>query len=447
MPLGKIKTIDEALDYLYSFINYEANSSFPYKSINYNVDRTVKLLNLLRNPERNTKIIHIAGTKGKGSICKILSSLLKVQNYRTGLFTSPHIERVNERIEVDGREINDSEIIRILNIFQSIIADFPPDNKPTTFEILTAMAMFYFHVRGAKHIILETGMGGRFDSTNFSDPAISVIAPVSYDHMDKLGERIEDIAFEKAGIIKRGRPVVIGYQRYDVNGIFKRKSIEEKSRYYMVEEFCTYEIVDMSHDGSRFNTEIDGIQLKNLFFSLPGQHQVENAVTALLVLKILNLLPDEFNVANALKNIHFPTRLELIKKERSFLLDSAHNKDSAQALVDAIKEVYSYERLIAIVGIVKGKDVYGILENISSISDNLIVTEPVTHKKLDTDFVFHTAQSLLSKAILIRDIYDAIEYAIESSTKSDLILVTGSFYTTSPARSFILNRYRSFLTQ
>ena len=265
-----MKTINEALDYLYSFINYETDSSYSYESIFYNVDRTIKLLELLNNPQKDIKIIHVAGTKGKGSVCHILSALLRIQNYRTGLFTSPHIDRVNERITVNGLEIENDELIEITNILYPLIGTFPSNNLPTTFEILTAMAMYYFRMKGASYTILETGMGGRFDSTNFSDPVMSIITPISYDHTDKLGRHIKEIAAEKAGIIKSGKPVVLGYQKYDVMEIFKNKSEEGGSRCYITDELCSFEVTDKSMKGSRFNADINGIYLKDIFFLLQG---------------------------------------------------------------------------------------------------------------------------------------------------------------------------------
>ena len=432
-----MKTIEEVLDYLYSFINYETDSSYSYESIHYNVDRTRRLLELLNNPEKDKKIIHVAGTKGKGSVCHILSALLRVQNYKTGLFTSPHIDRVNERITVNGREIENDEFIEITNILFPLIRTFPSDNVPTTFEILTAMAMYYFRMKGACYTVLETGMGGRFDSTNFSDPVVSIITPISYDHTDKLGRHIKEIAAEKAGIIKRGKPVVLGYQKYDVTDIFKIKSEEGGSRFYITDELCSFEVIDESLKGSRFNVNINGLYLKDIFISLAGRHQVENAVTALLALGVLDLLPEEQMIRDALCNIHISARLEIIDKSRRFLLDSAHNEDSARVLVNAVKDICIYDRLFTIVGIVKGKDVKGILKNLSRVSDRLIVTEPVTHKDLDTTEVCDVARKLFPSAVVIKSIERAIKYAVDSSEQNDLILITGSFYTTSPAKKII----------
>jgi len=434
-----MKTMDEVLDYLYSFINYETDSSYHYGSVHYNVGRTVKLLDLLHNPEREMDIIHVAGTKGKGSVCTIISSLLQAGRSITGMFTSPHIEKVNERISVNGKQIEDQELIRLINLFPPLIAAFHPQNKPTTFEILTAMAMQYFRMKGVKYGILETGMGGRFDSTNFSDPLISVITPISYDHMDKLGERIEDIAFEKAGIIKNGKPVVVGYQHYDVKEVFIKRAAAKKSPLYMVDYLCSYRIQECTGEGTRFEALIDGMLVRDLFFSLPGRHQVENAVTALLSLKVLGLLPEECAMRSAMAAICFPGRLEsLHKKGRRFLLDSAHNEDSARVLVEAVSSLYTYRNLIAVVGIVKGKDARGILQHVASIADILIITDPVTHKELDTEYIFQQASSCHRRAVLIKNIEEAIEYSIDNSLNDDIVLITGSFYTISPARSILL---------
>ena len=165
-----LHTIDEALDYLYGFINYEVDSSFAYGAVHYNVDRTVKLLELLGNPQQELQFIHVAGTKGKGSVCVMLDALLGARGFKCGLFSSPHIDKVNERITVSGKAISDEAFIGLLNQCAPHIDGFADENKPTTFEILTAMAVLFFREQGADYAVLETGMGGRFDSTNFCDP-------------------------------------------------------------------------------------------------------------------------------------------------------------------------------------------------------------------------------------------------------------------------------------
>lgn len=437
-----LKTIDEALDYLYSFIDHEVVTTHPYVSLHYNVERTLKLLDLLQNPERGINIIHVAGTKGKGSVCTILDSLLRVQSYNTGLFISPHVERVNERISVNGCQITDDEMIGIINKMHPLLDIFPDENKPTTFEILTALAMYFYRMKEVSYCVLETGMGGRFDSTNFADPVISIITSISYDHLDKLGDTIERIAFEKAGIIKRMRPVVVGFQRYNVMDLFIAKADEMQSPLYRADSLCSYEVFKYSEKGVFFNAEIDGVHFPDLFISLAGRHQVENTVVALLSLKVLGLLPGRELVQKALESLHFPTRLELIEGERRFVLDSAHNADSARALAEAIRSSFCYRKIIAIVGIVRGKDVDGIIRHIAPISASLIVTDPVTHKEIDPDAVYEVARSYRPDARLIHDIYEAIEYSIHCSSSDDLVLITGSFYTTSPARSYLLRRFK-----
>jgi dihydrofolate synthase/folylpolyglutamate synthase len=434
----RFRTIDQALDYLYSFINYEVDSSAVYGAVHYNLERTLRLLDLLGNPERDLRFIHVAGTKGKGSVCAVLDALLRTGNHRTGVFISPHVDRVNERIAVDGLPISDRSFVELINLFPPLIETFA-EEPPTTFEILTAMAVRYFRERGVEYAILETGMGGRFDSTNFCNPCVSVITSISYDHMDKLGDRIEDIAGEKAGIIKPGKPVVLGYQVYDVTEVFSARARALQAPLYRVDEHCVYEIVESSERGSRFDTRIDGRELPSLFLSLPGHHQVENALVAMLGLEVLGLLPGPEQLREALASLSIPTRLELIEGERRFLLDSAHNRDSARVVADTLQEAYRYDRLITIAGVVKGKDIEGILGELARVSDWLIITEPVTHKELDTDLVISTARTLQPDAVLIPDISRAIAYAVSHSGPGDLILVTGSFYTTSPARRLLLH--------
>ncbi|MBN2324662.1 MAG: bifunctional folylpolyglutamate synthase/dihydrofolate synthase [Spirochaetes bacterium] len=434
------ETIDEALDYLYSFINYETDLSYSYGSVHYNIERTVRLLERAGSPHEGMKIIHVAGTKGKGSVCRILSAILSAQGIKTGLFTSPHLEWVNERIEVSGDRIEDREIVSLLNDLRPAIDDFPMPSKPTTFEILTLLAIVYFRRRNVEWSVLETGMGGRFDSTNFAVPEVSVITPVSLDHTDKLGTTAELIAYEKAGIIKDRRPAVIGYQPYPVSGVFVRRAEETKSPLLFVQERCSYEIGAMGEEGTRFSVSVDGVRFRDLFLTLAGEHQVQNAVTAMLALKTIGMLPGEACVREALGKIFFPGRLELITRDRRFLLDSAHNKDSARVLAAAVRGIYRYERLFSIIGIVKGKDIDGIVRHVASVSDGLVVSEPVTHKPVDTAYVYETAKKYFPACGLEPDLKKAIDGTVCVSTPRDLVLITGSFYTTAPARSYLLSR-------
>ncbi|RKX96258.1 MAG: hypothetical protein DRP84_01630 [Spirochaetes bacterium] len=433
-----MEDIDSALDYLYSFINYEKDTRYQYNNLYYNIERTNSLLKALENPEKLQKIIHVTGTKGKGSVCMIMQNLLMAHGYTTGLFLSPHIERVNERIVVNEEEIDDNSFIELLNILKPIIDKLSGKKIPTTFEILTAMAMMYFYKKNVDYSILEAGMGGRFDSTNFCDPVVSVITSVSYDHMDKLGNTIEDIAKEKAGIIKKGRPVVVGIQKYPVYPIFEETAKIRNSNLYKAEDLCNYSILKMDENGSVFDANIDGVKFKEISTSLFGRHQIENIVLALLTLKIIGLLPDEKVVKKRLSLLNFKTRFEIIKKKnRLFILDSAHNEESAKRLIEAIRDHFKRRKVTSIVGIVKGKDVAGIIKNISSLADKIIITNPITHRELETNNVYEIAKSYKNDTTLIDSINDAISNAISNTKGGEIILITGSFYTTSPARGII----------
>ena len=435
-----MKNMNSALDYLYSFINYEKDSYYQYNSIYYNLERTKSLLKYLGTPEKSLKIIHIAGTKGKGSVCMIINRLLKEQNLSTGLFLSPHIKKVNERIVVNNREINDKDFIDLLNRLKSIIDKLPAKEIPTTFEILTAMAVLYFKEKNINYSILETGMGGRFDSTNFCNPIVSVITSISYDHMDKLGDTIEKISKEKAGIIKNNRPVIIGIQKYPVYSIFENEARKKNADIYKVDQLCEYSILKMDENGSTFNANIDGIKFNGISTSLFGKHQIENILLSLLTLKVIKLLPDEKTVKKSLENLNFKTRFEIINKNnRLFILDSAHNEESAKRLVEAINDHFKGKSVISVIGIVKGKDIQGIIKNLSSLSKKMIITNPITHKELETEKVFEIAKSYSTNSLFIKNIDDAINTAISESKNDEIILITGSFYTTSPARALIKN--------
>jgi len=441
IPL-QMDTIDQVLDYLYSFINYETDTSFAYDTLHYNVTRTKRLLRLLGNPEKSMLLFHVAGTKGKGSVCTLLHNLLVIQGYKTGIFTSPHLDRINERIRVNDVEISNKVLIELANILPPIVEEFSETNKPTTFELLTAIAMLYFSRVGVQYAILETGMGGRFDSTNFAHTLAAIITSISYDHMDKLGSTITAIAREKAGIIKSRIPVVVGYQPYNVTSVLSEVAAARKAPYYDVRKRCRYTAVRMNEHGSIFNAIIDTVHLNRITLSLAGRHQIENTLTALCALKVTGLLPSENLIKKACSTVQIKARLELIRAIRPFLLDSAHNADSARVIAHALREFYHYKRLVAIVGIVKGKDVRGILTQIAPLCSMLIITEPVTHKEIDTESLYDTAQSIYPESRLIRNIENALNYAVQHTTFHDLILITGSFYTTSPARRIILKNIK-----
>jgi dihydrofolate synthase/folylpolyglutamate synthase len=434
-----ISTLDQALDYLYSFINYETDASWAYSPLYYNLERTARLLDLMGNPGRDLEVIHVAGTKGKGSVCAVLERVLTSAGYVTGRFLSPHIERVNERITIGAGLIPDSDLIDLIAALPPLVDTFPGDNRPTTFELLTASALSYFQRKCVRYAVMETGMGGRFDATNVVRPLVSVITSVSYDHMDKLGDTIEQIAAEKAGIIKPSRPVVVGFQPFEVMDIFQNRARETGSALYRVDELCRYTVDEMGESGTSFSAEIDGTELPGLFVSLPGAHQVQNTVAALLSLKVAGLLPDAEVLRGALASIRIPARLESIEAfGRKFLLDAAHNRDSARVLARALKELFPGRRVVAVVGIVKGKDYRGILEQLSEVADELIVTEPVTHKELETGQVYRAAHSMKQNTVLERDINRALRCAVGASRENDVILVTGSFYTIAPARELLL---------
>ncbi len=436
-----MKTIDETLDYLYSFINYETNTNYRYNSTFYNVKRTIALLEKLGNPQRNLKIFHVAGTKGKGSVCMILAKLLKEEKFKVGLFLSPHIEKVNERISVNEQDISDEEFIGYMNLLKPIIDKFPINNKPTTFEILTALATIYFKDCNVDFAIYETGMGGRFDSTNFVNPLVSIITSISYDHMDKLGNTIEKIALEKAGIIKRNKPVVVGFQRYNIYNIFSKRAEELNSPYFELKELSSYRIKKTYQKGTIFNANIEDIKLKRLFTNLLGKHQIENILLVLLSLKVAGYFPEKKSIKKVLKRLSFKTRLEVLKIDKKiFILDSAHNEESAKCVVEALNSHFKYRNIISVIGIVKGKDVKGILNNISKISYKVIITEPITHKDLDTEHVYKTAKALKKDTFIIKNIYNAIDTASKLASKKDIILITGSFYTTSPARKYLIKK-------
>jgi len=434
-----LKDIDEALDYLYSFIDYETQVEHLYNRMNYNVSRTLKLLDFMKNPHKELKIFHVAGTKGKGTVCYLLENFLRKKGFRTGLFISPHIEKINERISVCGQDITDGEIIDLMNIVKPIIDGMIGSDKPTTFEILTVIAMYYFKEKGAEYVVLETGMGGRLDSTNFSTPLVSVITSISYDHMDKLGDTIEKIAWEKAGIIKPNVPIVLSFQEYCcVVEICRRIARKNKSDFYYVPDYMSYRIIEQNERGTSFDLWKNNEVIENVFLALPGKHQINNGLTSIMALEVGGIKTQLEDIREVFSSISLPVRVELVEMGGlKIILDSAHNESSARCLIDTIRQHFSYRRLISVVGIVEGKDSFGVISNIAPVSDTLIITNPVSHKPTDPEKVWKKSLMFRKDSLLLPDLKQALLAACQVAEKNDIIIVTGSFYTVSPAMEII----------
>jgi len=414
-------TYPQAIKYLESFINYEKIPAYPYKQ-SLKLERIKGFLESIGNPHLGLKCIHIAGTKGKGSTCAFLTYILREAGFKVGLYTSPHLADFRERIRIlgcqavkfPGQRIKDFEgmipkkdLARLIGKLKPAIDKFNAESEygPLTFfEGYTAIAFAYFKERNADFAVLETGLGGRLDATNVVNPLVCAITPISYEHMDKLGNTLGKIAAEKAGIIKtRGLTVITAPQKKEVLTVIRER--------------CRITGAKLNKTGKfDFKTR------------LIGAHQKINAAVAVGAIEALRNYGISINAAaikRGLTNTLWPGRCEVISKTPLIVLDGAQNVASAQALKKAIKDNFEYKKLILILGISSDKDIAGICRELLPLADTTILTQANSPRAADVDVIEKIARG---KIIKTRKVKEAKRIALKLAGKKDLILVTGSLF-------------------
>ncbi|MCF6463670.1 bifunctional folylpolyglutamate synthase/dihydrofolate synthase [Clostridium sp. Cult1] len=402
-----------------------------------------KLLDLLGNPHLDMKYIHVAGTNGKGSTSVYMATMLKEAGYKVGLFTSPYLERFNERISINGQYIPDERLAKITEKVKEKIEIMLQKGyeHPTTFEIVTTIAFLYFKEENVDFIVLEVGLGGRADSTNvIRESYASVITTIDYDHTDVLGDTLGKIAYEKAGIIKE-KGLVISYpQEIEAFKVIEGVALEKKAKLIRC-PMEKVEIIRLSQEGGVFNFSYKDQIYKNLEISLIGEYQVYNATLALmtiLVLKDKGLINiEEKQIREGLKNTKWPGRLEILKRNPTFLIDGAHNLQGAKTLAESIKK-FKYNKLILGIAILKDKDVDHIVETIVPLADNIIITEVNMPRKMEAEALEKIINKYNNNTIIEKDMKEAIDKSYELAEDGDLIVFGGSLYLIGDIRKIIL---------
>jgi dihydrofolate synthase / folylpolyglutamate synthase len=389
------------------------------------------ILNLLGNPHRRIKTIHVAGTNGKGSVASMLSCILREEGYKVGKYTSPHLVSFTERISVNEVEIREEEVADIANDLRKRVRDADEKRFFTYFDFTTSLAFEFFYERQTDICIIETGLGGRLDSTNVVLPLVSIITNVDYDHMDYLGNEISGIAREKAGIIKKGVPVVTGAHGIALR-VIEETGCEKGSVVYALGRDFRYTKV-----GDQFMT-YEGLKMRveNAYVNLRGDHQLGNGALALAAAECL--VTPGFHVGgsamkNGLSRVEWPGRLEVVKEKPAILLDGAHNVHGARALKEYLRSHYTKERKILVFGVMKDKAYKEILEEILPLFDIVILTRPEIERALSP----HDLESFAPGSRITESVGDALKEARHMANDEDLIVVTGSIYTIGEARSIV----------
>ena len=420
-----------ALDYLYSYVDYSLKHSSEMAKAEFNLDRMFALLNLLGNPQQDYPIIHVAGTKGKGSTSALCASALTAAGYKTGLYTSPHLLDYVERIQVDGRPISHELLIDLVEEIKPAVDRIA---KLTTFEITTALAFLAFAKLGCTAAVFEVGLGGRLDATNVVTPRVSVITSLSMDHMAVLGNTLAKIAGEKAGIIKDGVPVVSAPQKDEALEVIMRVARSKGSRLTLVGKNLTFESIDHSLDGQSLKIHAPNLQPSNLpTFHLPllGDHQRVNAATAYAALRASGLnVPDEA-IQRGFAQVQWPARFEVARREPPVIFDSAHNDDSFARLRETLETYFPDKMVYLIFGASEDKNIPGMFREMKPRIRRLIVTRANHPRALEVGRIQGLADQAGVPSEAAEPVEAALARALELSQKDgSIVLSAGSMFVT-----------------
>ncbi|MCS7458735.1 bifunctional folylpolyglutamate synthase/dihydrofolate synthase [Paenibacillus doosanensis] len=442
---GAFRTAAEAVNWIVHLIPF---------GIKPGLKRMEKLMELLDHPERRLKFIHVAGTNGKGSVCAFLTEVLKQSGYDVGTFTSPYIEKYSDRIRLNGENIPDEDLVRVVNKIKPLADEIAASElgQPTMFEVSTAVAIEYFaHVAYPDFVVWETGLGGRLDSTNVVAPILSVITNIGHDHMEILGDSIAKVAAEKAGIIKPGVPVVSAVGQPEAVEVLDRTAKEKNSTLYLLDRQFRYEALSSRENDQTFHFYSPFRNIPDLGISMNGRHQFQNAAVSVMALELLRqyyaLIVEDDVLVKALKDTRWAGRMEMISQTPRILIDGAHNPEGGAVLAQALKETYTYNKLHFVMGMLSTKNHSEYLRHILPLVDTLILTEPDWHKKEDAAKLAELARTLLQEigrtdvdVIVEPDWKAALEQVKGRTAKDDLAVVSGTLYLIGDVRSWILHQ-------
>jgi dihydrofolate synthase/folylpolyglutamate synthase len=409
----------------------------------FNLENITILARSLGNPEQKYPSIHIAGTNGKGSTAAFLESILRHAGYRTGLYTSPHLERINERIRVNGEEISDaafaSVFTRIQHTIEQLLADGSLRAHPTFFECVTAIAFAHFAEARVEFAVFETGLGGRLDATNILMPRVSVITRIDFDHENFLGHSLPEIAGEKAGIIKPGVPVVIAEQREEAREVLVAKAHQQGSQ--VIETLGAFEIESQEMVDGRVRATLQEIASGTLFDIAPqlaGRFQLQNALNAVATARLLRFQGAHTHdgaVEQGIASAIWPGRIEKVHSTPEIYLDGAHNPSAARELATFLQENFPGRKLILIFGALRDKAVDEIAGILFPLAGEVIFTEPSFSRSISAAQLAEIAAHHAAKFEIISNAEQALRAALAKAAATDVICITGSLYLVGELRS------------
>jgi len=428
------------LRFLSSLTDHERLRILRYNTVNFDLDRMRTLLRRLGNPQEHFKSVHIAGTKGKGSTCAMTASMLQACGFKVGLYTSPHLVDLRERIQINGEMISQADFGRLLRIIEPIAARMKP--LPTFFDVITAAAFKYFAERKVDIAVVETGLGGRLDSTNVLKPEVTAITSISKDHMQQLGHTLPKIAEEKAGIFKPGVPALSVAQVPAVETVLRTAAEKVGAPFDIVgktiEFSYRFESSRMTGPHNRVCLTTPNSRFEHLAVPLLGEHQAINCGLALSILdrlKTRGFAISDNKAMEGLAKTTIPGRMEMLMTSPRVIVDGAHNAASIDAMMRAIGQHIPYDSLVVIFGCCADKDIPGMLERITSGADKVIFTKVDSVRTADPEELAARYVELYGKmAQVAPTLKDAMDIAVRAVSKEDLICITGSFYLVGEAK-------------
>jgi dihydrofolate synthase/folylpolyglutamate synthase len=424
MPMPKRETTAACLEKMFALRRF---------GIKLGLGTIRRMLAALGEPQRKFRTIHIAGTNGKGSVASALATILMKSGYRVGLYTSPHLVRFNERIRIDGVEISDPEVLDLYRRVQRVAAG---GREPTFFEFTTAMALLAFARRQVDWAVIETGMGGRLDATNVIRPEVAVITNISLEHREYLGDSIAKIAFEKAGIIKRRRPVVTGARQASARSVIAAAAAQRSAPLYRLGEHFR---VRRRADGTFTYTGL-AHTWSGLATGLQGDYQLANAALVLAACELImhraeKITPE--SIRCGLKENRWPGRLEMVVRNPLLIFDGAHNLDAAGQLARYLAKNRRDRPLTLVVGILDDKPYPAMLKRLIPHASRVIITRARIDRALPPEKIAAVIRPLIADIRIIPDVAQALRYAVETAPANGITLVAGSLYVVGEAKAAV----------
>jgi dihydrofolate synthase/folylpolyglutamate synthase len=440
-----VRTYDSALKYLFSQTDYEQMLRVRYNRDTFSLDRMNTLLDRLGNPQTKLQTVHIAGTKGKGSTATMLAEMLRTNGYKVGLYTSPHVCDLRERIRVNNTMISQAQLTRLIAKVQPHV-EAMAESKPTFFEIFTAIAFCEFAQQKVDIAVIECGLGGRLDSTNVLTPAVCGLTSISMDHMHQLGDTLGKIAGEKAGIFKSDVPAVSVPQLPEAKRVLRRRANDVGAPLVFTGEDIDFSYrVESSRDAgchARICLTTPRSRFEHLPVPVLGEHQALNCGLALALLDQLKLggwKVDDRRSLNGLAGVYLPGRMEMIRQDPRVLVDGAHNAASMQALLRGIGQHVPYDSMVMVFGCAGDKDIDGMMDQIVTGADKVIFSRAQRNARAarPEDLAAAYEERSGRDAQVTQDIREAIQVAQNAVSREDLICVTGSFYLVGEAKQLL----------